>query len=547
MAQESDDRLAEPGVGDDVRAVLDAYRTVLLETSEPSEMLRRAAEVAAELIGAQFAAILTTGPDGSVERFIHAGMSEDEAAATGRLPEGRGLLGVVIDEQRAVLLDDLADDERSSGFPPGHPPMRSFLGMPIRVRGGAYAYLYLTHREAGRFTRRHAETLDVLAGTVALGIDSALVTAENRQREALNAAVLEVTAALLAADDDEALGILADRVLALVDADSVSVLTPLGDGSLIVDLTRGGDLDESIGLVLPRFGTLSGQVFESGQPMLATGIGRGYGDRFDSIALAPLAAGGRPVGVLTASRFRGRPAFNPRELRLVSEFAGQASIALVLTGAREARQRLALLEDRARIAQDLHDHVIQRIFAAGLSLQAVASRSNDEILRRQIFEQISSLDSAIAEIRTAIFAMTSRPDARANLRHLVIDAVGATARHFPSAPQLVFSGSIDLLVPSGMHEDVLAVVREGLANIGKHAGPFTAVQVTLAATEDGLEIAVVDDGAGIPAGVTRSSGIQNLRNRAQSWGGAFELGPAGPDGGTRLIWRAPYGRKDGDP
>lgn len=528
---------------DDVRAVIAAYRSVLESADDPDTMLRRMIDVAMQLTGAEYGAIGVTGADGDLDQFVHVGIDGAAATRIGHAPKGLGLLGALIDEQRPILLADLTADPRSSGFPPHHPGMRSFLGAPIRVRGGAYANFYLTHGLPGRFDETHLEALVALSGTVALVIDFARVTRANRIRQAWNQAILDVTGALLTGDDGEALGIVAEHVLTLADADGVSVVTPAGEDHFVIDLARGDDADRAEGTVLPRDGHI-GQVFASGQPKATQLAGLADAEGWDAAAIVPLAAAGRPVGVLLAARHAGKPQFSAAELDLIADFAGQASIALVLVDARDAQQRLAVLEDRSRIARDLHDHVIQRIFAAGLSLQAAAGRVDDEDARRAILDQIGSLDQAIAEIRTAIFAMTSA-DERPSLRHRVIDEVGAAARALPAPPALSFAGAIDLLVPEALGDDVLAVVREGLANVVKHAAGARAVAVTVAAADDDVTVTVEDDGCGVPARPPRRSGVGNLADRAESWGGSLVLAPRA-GGGTRMVWTASYTRSGGD-
>jgi signal transduction histidine kinase len=550
MSEPKDDP-APTGAVDAVRmrSLLRASAAVV-EELELETVLRRIAEVGMELANARFGALGVIAPDGTLEQFIHVGIDEALAHRIGELPSGHGVLGALIDEQRPIRINDVALDPRSAGFPAHHPPMRTFLGVPVRVRGEVYGNLYLTDRRDGDFTAEDEELLTALAATAGIAIDNARLFEQSRRRQQWSAAAAEVSAALVSEHPDGALGLIAERVTTLADADVVCVLLPTGEHSFLVEVARGSASSLFQGAHLPRVGLLSNRAFDRAQPVVADeptpdGFLNAGGLAFDfdgtpitfgpTMAI-PLVATDDPTGVLVVARRRGRRRFTAADLDMAADFAGQASVALEIAKGRADRERLALLQDRSRIARDLHDHVIQRLFGAGLGLQVTSGMVHDEAVRSRIDDEIGSLDSAISEIRTAIFALTATPNTRPTLRHRVIDAVGEAGQGLSFSPRLSFAGAVDLLVPESMADDAVAVVREALSNVARHA---RASMATVAIVVDELELTidVTDDGIGFPDAPVRSSGTRNLAHRAESWSGRCEIARADV-GGTRVRWVA---------
>ncbi len=522
-----------------LRSLVKATRVVAGEL-ELADVLKRIIEAAVELVGARYGAIGVIAPDGSLEQFIHVGMPEDAVSRIGHLPEGHGLLGALIDEQEPIRLDRLADDPRSVGFPAEHPPMDSFLGVPVRVRDEVYGNLYLSESRAGVFSAEDQELLVSLAATAGGAIDHARLYDETRRRQRWAAALAEVTAALLSDDDRDARAVVAEGVLAVAEADLVCLVSATTGSTRRVDIARGplaGDLE---GWVFDPSASAVGRAGESGQPVRADNDGPFAAE--SEVRVGPTMAVPLDTvdgtGVLVIARAPGGVRFSDADLGAAAEFVGQASVALRLAAGRSDRERLATLEDRSRIARDLHDHVIQRLFGAGLSLQALASSVPDEASRAKLTDQVDALDAAIAEIRTAIFAMTSaRETDRPSLRHRVIDLVGEMADLFPDAPSVSFSGAVDLMVPADLADDISAVIREGLSNVARHASA-REVTVSVALAAGAVTVEIVDDGVGIdPSRAGRSSGTTNLASRAIAWNGKFVVEP-GPTSGTRLTWSA---------
>ncbi len=529
-----------------LRSLLDATRAVSGELELPS-VLRRIIEVATELVGARYGAIGVIGADGTLDQFIHVGMPDDMVHVIGHLPEGRGLLGALIEEQEPIRLEHLSDDPRSAGFPHGHPPMDSFLGVPVRVRDEVYGNLYLSESKDGAFSDEDQELLMALAATAGAAIDHARLFDESQRRQRWSAASAEVTSALLSDQAEDSLAILADRVAALADADLVCVTIPLGPSTMSVEVARGHLAASVAGTTFASAGTLTGRAHESGQPVMADSL---LGMNTEpplalgpsmAIPLTPL---DQPSGVLLVSRLPGRPRFSPADLDMAADFAAQAGVALRLVIAREDSQRLVLLEDRGRIARDLHDHVIQRLFGAGLSLQAIAGSLPEPRLRTEIARQVDALDAAIAEIRTAIFTLTSAAHSDApSVRHRVIDLLGEMAGMFPTSPRVTFGGPVDLMVPLELVDDLVAVVREGLTNVAKHA-EAESTSVVIAVDEDVLSVVIEDDGIGFtpdPGG--RRSGTGNIAERAALRGGDSEIVPREPRG-TILRWSVPISGRE---
>jgi signal transduction histidine kinase len=500
------------------------------------QVLRRIAEAAVELVDAEYGALGVVAPDGRLEQFIHVGIPDADAGAIGHLPEGHGLLGAVVDTGENIRIPLISSDPRSAGFPEHHPHMGSFLGVPIRVRDEVYGNLYLTNGRRGEFTAEDEELVAALAATAGIAIEHARLFDESTRRQRWTAALAEVTSALLSGSAD-VLAVIADKVGSVVDADLVCVIVPAQeDGALVVRLARGADAEKLEGRVFSASGTLAGRALADDAIVSAeweTAPTEWQPTLGPSIAL-PLKAAGQALGVLTLSRHPGSGRFIPGDLDMAADFAAQAGVAIELGRAREDRQRLELVGERGRIARDLHDHVIQRLFAAGLSLQVLAAAAPDQ--SDAIIEQVTAIDAAIADIRTAIFALSS--DRGTTTRHRILDIATEAAPALGFSPRVVFTGAVDLMVTGPLADDVVAVVRESLANVARHAAARSA-SVEIAADDDGVSVIVEDDGVGPPTAIARRSGTSNLAERASSRAGAYSLAPR-VGGGARAAWSAPW-------
>ena len=536
-----------------LRGLLRATQVITGDLALPV-VLRRIADAARELVGARYAALGVIGPDGDLVEFVHVGVPADVVEEIGPLPQGKGLLGVLIEDPRPIRLGRIGDDPRSSGFPPGHPPMASFLGVPIRIRDEVFGNLYLADSTRGQFSAEDAELATALAATAAAVIDNARLYQAARSRGEWLQATAAITRQLLSPDPadptdrvdaGDPLQLIAARSREIADADLVTLVRPAENGSdLRVEVAVGAGAEDLPGLPVPRQGSLSGRVFTTGQPLRLAhprdeaGLASVASGALDvgPVLVVPLCGSTRVHGVLSLARIRGRAAFTPDDLELAAGFANQAAVAIELAAARVEQQRAAMLDERERIAADLHDHVIQRLFATGLSLQALASTLGPGRAGQRVLTAIADLDATIAQIRTSIFALQQNPQTPPRgLRARLLDVVTEVTPALGFAPAVRFSGLLDGL-PDQTAEDLLAVLREALTNIARHAHAHTA-DVDLSGHPQWLTLDIRDDGTGL-GDTTRRSGLTNLRHRAQHHGGTLTLSPCDPTG-TWLSWSIP--------
>ncbi|MET0821991.1 MAG: GAF domain-containing protein [Aeromicrobium sp.] len=508
-------------------------------------LLRKIAEIGTDLIQAEYGAIGVIGEDGGMAQFITVGMDAHTVALVGPTPEGKGLLGALIDDPTPVRLSDLADDPRSSGFPAHHPPMTSFLGVPIRVRGEVFGNLYLTDSHNGTFSADDEELAQALAATAGIAIANARLFEDALYREKWASALAETARRLMQDEDDEHLGFLVDRVKELADADLVSIgLVPGPCDDMVIERAAGIGAEGLIGTSSPLETTVAGEAIRSARPVLVPDLRsrdhHGFGDQGElgNAMVVPFVVGDSEAGVLSLARLSGRPAFGAHDLDMAESFASHISVSIDRAAARTVRRRVALLEDRSRIARDLHDHVIQRLFATALSLQAVAV-DLAPAPARGVTDQIREIDASIAQIRQSIFALHSdATTTRVGLRARVLEIVDRGESQDPGEPRprVTFLGPVDLMAGAALTDDVAAVVTEGLANVLRHARA-TSIEVLVSAAAGRVTVEVSDDGVG-PGTSARHSGLANLRARAEHHHGTFEL-LARPSGGSQMLWSVP--------
>lgn len=519
-----------------LRALVRANRAVVSHLELPV-VLRAIVEAAVELVGARYGALGVIAEGGGLEQFIHVGMTDDDVTRIGHLPEGHGLLGALIDDPRPIRLDSIGDDPRSSGFPAGHPPMTAFLGVPIAVRDAVYGNLYLTDPVAGGFTDDDEQLVKALAANAGFAIDNARLFAETAARQAWSASIAEMTATILGSDAARAHEDLANRAAALLGAREVYVLEPGGRDSAYRVLASSDDALRSAELVIDNERVHS--AIEGSQPARLdelSGLASPEGGEGGPTLVVPFDGGTGGTEVLIAVRPGGALPFSAFELERAVFFTRQAAIAIELAGARADRERVVLLEDRARIARDLHDHVIQQLFGAGLELQSIESELPPGRPAERIGATVTSLDDTIAQIRTAIFALSrQRGSGGESLRHRLLDIVQEVGDALPRPATVSFSGPVDVVADADVADDIAAFVREGLTNVVRHAGADTAT-VDVVATADAITVDLSDDGTGIGE-TTRRSGLRNLSERAERRAGVLEVDST-PQG-TRLHLRLP--------
>ena len=452
-------------------------------------VLRRIVEVGTELIEARYGAMGVIADDQSLEQFITVGIDDDGIARIGDLPTGKGLLGALIADPSPIRLTTLADDARSSGFPPNHPPMKSFLGVPIRVRDAIYGNLYLTDSKNGEFSADDEELAQALAATAGIAIANARLFEDSIYRERWASALAETARRLVQDGDDEHLGFLVDQVKELAEADLVFIaLATAQRDHLAIDRASGTGAAELTALSFALDDSIAGQAIRTGEAVIVTNAGEleefGFTTpiRLGNVMAIPFTLRAGNAGVLGLARHSACPDFDTRDLDLGKSFASHISVAIDRADASMVRRRVALLEDRSRIARDLHDHVIQRLFATGLSLQAAAAGLEPESAKR-IMEQITEIDGAITQIRQSIFALQRDADVTSvSLRARVLEIVDRieTVDELALRARVTFLGPVDLMADAALTDDVTAVVTEALANTARHA-KATKVDITITA------------------------------------------------------------------
>ncbi|WP_405147577.1 GAF domain-containing protein [Sphaerisporangium sp. NBC_01403] len=531
---------------DRVHALLDAVVSVGSDL-DLETVLRRIVETATTLVDATYGAVGLIGEGNTLVQFVPVGLSEEEIARIEHWPHGLGLLGLLIKEPRPLRLHHIAEHPESYGFPPGHPPMGSFLGVPIRVREEVFGNLYLTEKRGGGDFEEEDEAIVIALATAAgVAIENARMYEETRRREAWLQASSEVTTSLLSgADSHEVLTLMARRAREMSGADVAVVLLPSAGGEkLRVMIADGVAADEVTAVEVVVGDSLSGRAFTLGEPVVVTDLAETeipavISDELEvgPAVAVPLGAAGAVRGVLSLGKRSGRIPFSQSHVRMLHSFAGQASIALELAEAREDAERLGLLEDRDRIAKDLHDVVIQRLFAVAMTLMGAVRLVDKPEASSRLKHAVDELDGTIRQIRSTIFALQTPPDAAApSLRGQIVELVEGARGHLGFMPGLRMEGPVDNKVPSELAEQLLAVLRETLSNVVRHARASKA-DVGVEAAGGWLTLLVEDDGVG-PAPGGRRSGLRNLADRAAQFGGTFAVERA-EEGGTRAVWRVP--------
>jgi signal transduction histidine kinase len=490
------------------------------------------------------------GADRTLTDFITHGLSEENHRLIGDLPRGHGVLGLLIEDPRPIRLPDITAHPRAYGFPDNHPMMRSFLGVPVRIRDQVFGNLYLAEKDGGgQFTDDDEELMRALSVAAGAAIENARLYDQMRRRQRWLEAAGEITGVLLGQlNRATALRLVAERACEVAEAELTVVLLTAGESELVVEVAAGnapGDLCG--GSVGAAAGELA-DVVRGRHLAVVEDLGKtadwAVPVHTGPALLVPLTADGRTLGILAVA-YRPGDAVTVEgpDVAMIETFAGQAALALERARAQEEREMLAVLGDRERIARDLHDVVIQRLFAAGMRLQGVTSHGLRPQTKERIDSVVDDLDTTIRDIRGAIFELRT-PAAgalRSEIRGLVEEARGPLGFR----PELVIDGPVDSAVPEPLRPAVIAVLREALSNAARHAqASAVAVEVTVggAASPGALTVRVTDDGVGVGSGVdwdvASVGGVRNLRRRAQELGGHCAIEPAGPRG-TVLTWSVP--------
>lgn len=540
------------GTRDRLHSLLEAVLAVGREL-DLAQVLRRIVETAVVLVDAEYGALGVIGQRHRLSEFLPVGISEELWAEIGDLPSGHGLLGELIRHPQPLRLKELSEHPAAAGFPPHHPPMHSFLGTPIRVRDEVFGNLYLTEkRGGGEFDSEDESVLLTLAVAAGVAIENARLYEETRLRERWLEAGAEFSSNLLSGEPEaQVLERMVERARQITNADlGVIDLVMEGTGELRAAFALGEGAEAHRGLILPREGTLAGAVLAVGAMVTTENVRKDSRitfspDRWDGLESAvavPIGASGGVRGVLLLVRKAGRPPFGEVDTAPLPGFATQAGLALELADRRRDAEQMTLLEDRDRIARDLHDLAIQRLFATGMTLQSVQRLVAHPEASERLMRAIDDLDTTIKIIRSSIFGLRAHegastgPGLRIRTVRTVEDAVPALG----FTPALRMEGLVDTDVPPAVADDVVAVLGEALANAARHARASSA-EVTLVVRREQLSLTVADDGVGMDADNSRRSGLRNLAERAKRLGGELRVA-AEPGQGTRVEWRVPLSR-----
>ncbi|GIJ13005.1 histidine kinase [Micromonospora andamanensis] len=543
LLQEMLDRVGEVVTSRErLRALLDAVVGIGTDLDLRST-LRRIVQAACDLAGARYGALGVIGPDRMLHDFITHGISPELHAKIGDLPHGRGVLGLLIDEPKPVRMPDITQHPNSYGFPPHHPPMHTFLGVPVRIRDQVFGNLYLAEKHGGaEFTEDDEEIVVALAGAAGVAIENARLYALAHRRERWLAATAEITSLLLGeVRRTDALTLVARRAREVAEAELALVLLYDEEAeTFTVDVVDG---------VGTQARALVGTVLPAADTSFAGPVAQGRHDSVEDLAhaapwpavlhtgpavISPLATADTLHGVLVIAHRPDHGGATDDDVTLLGSFAGQAALAMERARGQEEREQLVVLEDRERIARDLHDVVIQRLFATGLQLQSSVPLTARPEVAKRINAAVDDLDTTIKDIRRTIFEL--RTPMSAALRTEIREAVEAAAESLGFRPRLELTGPIDSAVSDEVRPELVAVLREALSNAVRHA-EATAVSVAVHVDATRVTVIVTDNGVGCDPAAARG-GLVNLRERAERHAGTFEVRAAEPHG-TELRWSVP--------
>jgi signal transduction histidine kinase len=525
--------------------LLDTGLALAAELSLPA-LLQRFVDLAVELTGAQYGAVGVLSADGvELSDFITSGLSEQQRTAIGDLPHGRGILGVLIREPAALRIQDIGQDPRSAGFPSNHPPMHSFLGAPIRAHGRVFGNIYLTDKQgASEFTDEDEAAILILATQAGVAIANAQLYNELRLRERWLDSVREVSTTLLAGDTARAaLQLVAQHARELGNADMATIRFPEGEGLRII-IADGAGAGELLDVEVPLSGSLSAEVIRTERTMVVADASRSpLSQPMVSIAgvgpmiLVPLALRTSTAGVLAVGRIAGRPRFATADIPLLESFAEQASLALEYSRALSELSRLGMIEDRERIARDLHDGVIQSLFAVGIGLQGTAAVVGDVRLADRIQQFVTEIDRVIGDVRSYIFGLRPSVLTGGNLTNTLEQLAHEVQERTGVTVIVEIDISLEAALVNGSAQ-IVHIVREALSNVGRHAGATTC-RVSIRRDGASAVVEIDDDGRGFDtSSATRGMGMGNLAERAETIGGTLEV-DSQPGTGTTVRVRIP--------
>jgi len=512
--------------------LLEAGVTLASELSLPI-VLQRIVDLAAQVTDARYGALGVIGEGGELEEFITTGIPARQRRAIGPLPRGRGVLGLLIQQPRPIRISNIADHPKSVGFPPNHPPMHSFLGAPVQAMGRVFGNIYLAEKRSGpTFSKEDEESLVILATQAGVAIANATLYAETRQRERWLDALRDITAGILAgSDEDELLTGIAEHARDLAGADSATIVTTSSaDGQLVVAAAAGAYAAQVRGQPVPAAKSISGEVMASGQP-LVTDDASSHRDaylpvmrlgRVGPAIFVPLRVRGQATGTLMVANVQAGRRFSQENLRLVETFADQASVAMAYMRAQADVRRVGLMDERERIAKELHDGVIQSLFAVGMGLEGTALMTTSPDQAARIEEAVGELDRVIRDLRNYIFGL--RPGILADRQ--LGDALRALGEEVQARSGINVVVDVDGALAadlSGRSHEIVQLTREALSNVVRHANATNASVRLVRNGGSGL-LSIEDDGSGFDSRQeSGGSGLGNMRERATELGGQMRI------------------------
>lgn len=518
----------------------------LAEDLSLEAVLHKVVSSACHLLQAEYGALGVIGSDRALSHFVTVGIDDELAREIGPLPTGHGVLGLLIRDPKPLRLHDLSQHPDAYGFPKNHPPMKSFLGVPIRVRDVVFGNLYLTQkRGGGDFTAEDEDLAGALAAAAGVAIENARLYEEARRRTAWLQACMDVTGKMMGDEEspdsqEGGLDMIANRALGESSSALALILVQEGPSHLFRVAGAAGKCgSEWVGRLLSFDSADVHTVIATGQAALiddASSALGGEGVPEGQLMVIDLSAHGTHHGLLVLLRERVSGTFGTTDMEMGPVFGSHVALALELARAHRMREQIAVFSDRDRIARDLHDLVIQRLFAAGLSIQSLRRYMTGDSAARTIQTVTAELDETIRELRNTIYSLSDSATNKELLSSRILQAVRTGGRSLPFVPLLTLTGPIDAIRDEETALNILAVITEGLSNAVRHSGA-DSIRVSVSVDDGIVCVLIQDNGAGfiVPS---PGNGLSNMEHRARSLGGTFEVTSA-PEAGTALTWRAP--------